>query len=224
MKISFPIVAAVAVMCAGVPTAAIAQQVRGYTGSFLVKVTRGSYDTFESFGPLIDSYDYTGQTLRLNWQVRNFYNVPSENFGAPPIVILPRLSVLSANLETEVGRFDTVVNDDPFRDDGETRFSALFRGDENGARFVASYQCNSCIDTDIEFTFVRSSSGITGAGRAYTLDEGTREFQSELFFDIIGGQVAVVPEPATWAMMISGFGLIGGAVRRRRARVAVASG
>ena len=30
----------------------------------------------------------------------------------------------------------------------------------------------------------------------------------------IGG---VVPEPATWAMMIAGFGLVGGAMRRRRA-------
>ncbi|WP_243453830.1 PEPxxWA-CTERM sorting domain-containing protein [Sandaracinobacteroides saxicola] len=27
---------------------------------------------------------------------------------------------------------------------------------------------------------------------------------------------AVVPEPATWAMLISGFGLVGGALRRRR--------
>nr|WP_255696986.1 PEPxxWA-CTERM sorting domain-containing protein [Sandaracinobacteroides sayramensis] len=31
--------------------------------------------------------------------------------------------------------------------------------------------------------------------------------------DWIGG---VVPEPATWAMMIAGFGLVGGALRRRR--------
>ena len=29
--------------------------------------------------------------------------------------------------------------------------------------------------------------------------------------------VAAVPEPATWAMMIGGFGLVGGAMRRRRA-------
>jgi hypothetical protein len=27
----------------------------------------------------------------------------------------------------------------------------------------------------------------------------------------------MVPEPATWAMMIGGFGLVGGALRRRRA-------
>ena len=31
-----------------------------------------------------------------------------------------------------------------------------------------------------------------------------------------------VPEPATWAMMIVGFGLVGGAVRRRRASAAFA--
>lgn len=32
---------------------------------------------------------------------------------------------------------------------------------------------------------------------------------------------SVVPEPATWAMMIAGFGLVGGAMRRRKTRVAV---
>ena len=30
-----------------------------------------------------------------------------------------------------------------------------------------------------------------------------------------------VPEPATWAMMIGGFGLVGGAIRRRRTRTTV---
>ncbi|MEH3122164.1 MAG: PEPxxWA-CTERM sorting domain-containing protein [Sphingomonas phyllosphaerae] len=32
-----------------------------------------------------------------------------------------------------------------------------------------------------------------------------------------GGGAGAVPEPATWAMMILGFGLVGGALRRRRA-------
>ena len=31
-----------------------------------------------------------------------------------------------------------------------------------------------------------------------------------------------VPEPATWAMMIAGFGLVGGAMRRRKATVSFA--
>jgi hypothetical protein len=34
--------------------------------------------------------------------------------------------------------------------------------------------------------------------------------------DIIQGQVSGVPEPATWAMIICGFGLVGGAMRRRK--------
>ena len=32
-------------------------------------------------------------------------------------------------------------------------------------------------------------------------------------------QVAAVPEPSTWAMMIAGFGLVGGVLRRRRGSV-----
>lgn len=44
---------------------------------------------------------------------------------------------------------------------------------------------------------------------------------SEIFFE--NGNFAAVPEPATWAMMIGGFGLIGAASRRRgRASVSFA--
>jgi hypothetical protein len=39
-------------------------------------------------------------------------------------------------------------------------------------------------------------------------------------FDSIGASVAGVPEPASWALMIGGFGVVGGAMRRRQ-RVAV---
>ena len=37
-------------------------------------------------------------------------------------------------------------------------------------------------------------------------------FVSEVTFDGTAG----IPEPATWAMMIAGFGLVGAAARRRR--------
>ena len=37
-----------------------------------------------------------------------------------------------------------------------------------------------------------------------------------LAFDVMGYDLAVVPEPSSWLMMIAGFGLVGGALRRRR--------
>jgi hypothetical protein len=39
---------------------------------------------------------------------------------------------------------------------------------------------------------------------------------------IAGALPAAVPEPASWAMFIGGFGLVGGAVRRRKASVSFA--
>ncbi len=41
-------------------------------------------------------------------------------------------------------------------------------------------------------------------------------------YDTIAVQAGAVPEPASWAMLITGFGLIGSALRRRRRRVAMA--
>ena len=52
--------------------------------------------------------------------------------------------------------------------------------------------------------YVTSTDGILGRG------------------SIAFGDGAAVPEPATWAMMIGGFGVVGGAVRRRKANVSVA--
>ncbi len=41
--------------------------------------------------------------------------------------------------------------------------------------------------------------------------------------DITSGQVPGVPEPATWAMLVMGFGLVGAAARRRHAAMVVAA-
>jgi hypothetical protein len=37
----------------------------------------------------------------------------------------------------------------------------------------------------------------------------------------IRGFLDAVPEPAAWGLMLLGFGLVGGAVRMRRARAAI---
>lgn len=57
-------------------------------------------------------------------------------------------------------------------------------------------------------------------------DVGDYSFDYTVDFDVDPSSSTAVPEPATWASMIVGLGVIGGAIRRRRAksdvRVAVA--
>jgi hypothetical protein len=55
---------------------------------------------------------------------------------------------------------------------------------------------------------------------AHTYYSGTQDSVGEGFFsqNIVNG--AAVPEPASWALMIGGFGLTGGLLRRRRGRLA----
>ena len=49
-----------------------------------------------------------------------------------------------------------------------------------------------------------------GAGNAWDV------LVDDVVLTQVGGGAAAVPEPASWALMIGGFGLVGGAARRRR--------
>lgn len=56
---------------------------------------------------------------------------------------------------------------------------------------------------------------VTGEGRKY-------RFSTAQAFALDGLATAVsVPEPSQWALMVGGFGLLGGAIRRRKAKVSV---
>jgi hypothetical protein len=52
---------------------------------------------------------------------------------------------------------------------------------------------------------------------------GESQRRNGVFFDVrsLSGTIAAVPEPATWAMMLVGFGMVAGAARYRRKSVAV---
>lgn len=79
--------------------------------------------------------------------------------------------------------------------------------------------------TDGEILADPLTAGITsfGYGRTTTVSGGKTLFLNDsgnpfVAYETIGG---AVPEPATWAMMIAGFGLVGGAMRKRDRKIVV---
>ena len=68
--------------------------------------------------------------------------------------------------------------------------------------------------------FQTYTGNFTTAGGPVTLsfvqDSGGDQYRGSILDNVL---ITAVPEPSTWAMMIAGFGLIGGAMRRRRSQV-----
>lgn len=81
-----------------------------------------------------------------------------------------------------------------FADDYSNKYLGSFYGPTSG------YNCcgNRFVNTNAASAFIRDNF-VTGTNYA---------------FAIVGG---AVPEPASWAMLIAGFGVMGGALRRRAA-------
>jgi len=73
-----------------------------------------------------------------------------------------------------------------------------------------------------------TTSGLTNAGGTVALLTGFSSYECTncgAYRLVTGGSVTTgsVPEPAAWAMMVAGFGLVGFAARRQKARVSFAA-
>ena len=70
------------------------------------------------------------------------------------------------------------------------------------------------------FAFALQNIAFTGIGRSVTFVGSSSTLGiDDLNFTLAGG--GGVPEPATWAMMLIGFGIVGGAMRGRQASIRV---
>ena len=71
------------------------------------------------------------------------------------------------------------------------------------------------VSSTVRSSFVGSYSSTTGIGIQFGPDAGQVGIDN---IDFSLSELAPVPEPATWAMMIAGFGLLGGRLRLRSGR------
>jgi hypothetical protein len=97
-------------------------------------------------------------------------------------------------------------------DKGATCTGALSTGRLNGDGRQASHWKDDALTNNLIGLMDPTATGFGG----------TRPFQAVtqadlIAFDVMGYDLNSVPEPATWAMMIGGFGFVGAAARRRRA-------
>ncbi len=116
----------------------------------------------------------------------------------------------SGDLVTAVGKLTSA-------DGGKSGTWELFGG------FVADF---ISVKASSEFKLIKLSSvASSGTWSTFGLCAGRQCNQPELshlqFFGGEGGDA--VPEPATWAMMIGGFGLVGASLRRRKALASVSA-
>lgn len=109
---------------------------------------------------------------------------------------------------------------------GDVNYSAWYSviGVGGGYVFAQDYSKNTggkYYDAGVGYDCCGLDYRDTNAASAYVADNATGpEFTNYAFRDDGLGPVGAVPEPATWALMIGGFGMAGAMVRRRKVALA----
>lgn len=97
----------------------------------------------------------------------------------------------------------------------------VYINDIPSAAYLTSYDVPYTQISPTEWTLttelLHRGNYLTVVNKVGNFTVGLRQyFDAEANFIVTLSGAAMVPEPSTWAMMIGGFGLVGGMVRRRR--------
>ena len=93
--------------------------------------------------------------------------------------------------------------------------TTTFGRDVTGGILQTSFGSNGLALTESSATYIFRTNAATFGQGFFGVSDGTTF--SGLAFAPTGAPVAPVPEPATWAMMLVGFGAVGFGLRRRKA-------
>lgn len=170
--------------------------------------TIGADYTLTNIAAALGGYNgYNGTAGIAGYQV-NIYSAPSAA-GASIIGDIASLSLLPGEVTvTPSGVYDLVSADINIALTAGTYYFSLVAINN----FASNGQVGIVTDLDTASNgFQANPGGGFGAGTTFAFNPtGTAGYR--ITGDLTG---SVVPEPASWAMMIGGFGLVGGALRRR---------
>ena len=123
------------------------------------------------------------------------------------------LNEISRAFNTVAGRLYTVSFDNGAFGQGSQALIASLNGVSQG-----SY--NGLVTNNVDTTFTTQTFSFVGDGAQATLAFHVTTSPDNVDALLDNVSVSAVPEPATWAMMIIGFGAVGGAARSARRRQA----
>lgn len=142
--------------------------------------------------------------------------------------LIPGLSIMSSNGNVANGLFNDVVNvsgaNTMFIKDDMTSFGGTFDlnpgGFGQGLLFSITLNDNSIVNAGSIFQY-NGFFGFTSTDvfKKVTIVGFDASGGSQETYSLDNLKVSMVPEPATWALLISGFGLVGAVARRRRVAV-----
>jgi hypothetical protein len=197
-----------------------------YIGTLHGVITGGQESYLNTFGPDIVSYtkDLTGGAISIDFTVdeRDNYTDPFGKFL--PKYLATTISVNIPSVASGVQTLSGTYSNDEYVYLLTQNIDFVGNGTDGHLTVSGSRSPTPHTPQALDFTYAGASpilAPLTGSGT--TAGGLTGEFGQDLYdvtFRLTDGFVqTAAPEPASWALMILGFGAIGSAMRRQRRRI-----